>query len=149
MHFQYHGDRLVPFNQRLTFAKKLSDHILKGNHVVYMDEASVHMWLRQTRTWCTRENPILTPLQRNRGKGCTMMLGIGTCLARPVWHIADSTNKKDFVRFISKLREQLAINRYDTIYLCLDNASAHNCPYSLKHMKARNIEPLFQPPYSP
>ena len=55
------------------FAVKLAKVIASGNPLVYFDEAGFNLWLRNKRTWSPRALPIQYPLNKNRGKGITVM----------------------------------------------------------------------------
>jgi hypothetical protein len=56
-----------------TFGMKLAQVIASGVPLVYFDEASFNLWLRNRRTWTPKDEPIKYPLGRNRGKGITVM----------------------------------------------------------------------------
>ena len=55
------------------FAVQLAKVILSGRPLVYFDEASFNLWMRNRKTWTPRAEPIKYPLNRFRGKGVTVM----------------------------------------------------------------------------
>ena len=56
-----------------TFGMQLARVIASGVPLVYFDEASFNLWLRNRKTWTPKEEPIKYPLGRNRGNGITVM----------------------------------------------------------------------------
>ena len=55
------------------FAMRLAKTIAEGVPLLYFDEASFNLWLRNRRTWTPRVDPVKYPIGRNRGKGITVM----------------------------------------------------------------------------
>ena len=66
-----------------------------------------------------------------------------------IYMLAESTNTQDFRSFCTDIREKARLSEETTIYMVLDNASAHDNPKSRKKLRQLNIMPLFMPPYSP
>ena len=62
----------APLLQKLSI-QQLARVIASGGPLVYFDEASFNLWLRNRRTWTPRVEPVKYPLGRNRGKGITVM----------------------------------------------------------------------------
>jgi len=55
------------------FAVKLAKVIAAEEPLVYFDEASFNLWLRNRKTWTPKIEPVKYPLNKNRGKGITVM----------------------------------------------------------------------------
>ena len=55
------------------FAVRLAKVIAEGLPLLYFDEASFNLWLRNKRTWTPKIDPVKYPIGRNRGKGITVM----------------------------------------------------------------------------
>ena len=82
------------------------------------------MWLRSRRTWTPKSEPIKYPLNKNRGKGVTVMGAISQHLGKPVWSLEESTNSTAFKNFLRKLRGRFPL-RSTRVIVVLDNAKAH------------------------
>ena len=52
---------------------KLAKIIAEGLPLIYFDEASFNLWLRNKRTWTPKQEPVKYPIGKNRGKGITVM----------------------------------------------------------------------------
>ena len=68
--------------------------------IVYFDESSFNMWMRGNRNWTPHDKPIKWPLNQTRGSGITVLGGISTKLARPVFMQGYSTNKDNVIKFL-------------------------------------------------
>jgi hypothetical protein len=106
------------------FAVGLAKVIASGEPLVYFDEASFNLWLRSRRTWTPKTEPIKYPLNKNRGKGVTVMGAISQHLGKPVWSLEESTNSTAFKNFLRKLRGRFPL-RLTRVIVVLDNAKAH------------------------
>ena len=78
------------------FALRLAKVIAAGNPLVYFDEASFNLWLRNKRTWTPKLDPIKYPINKNRGKGITVMGAISQFLGKPLFTLEASTNSMAF-----------------------------------------------------
>ena len=52
---------------------KLAKIIAEGLPLIYFDEASFNLCLRNNRTWTPKLEPVKYPIGKNRGKGITVM----------------------------------------------------------------------------
>ena len=50
---------------------RLAKIIAEGLPLIYFDEASFNLWLRNKRTWTPKLEPVKYPIGKNRGKGIT------------------------------------------------------------------------------
>ena len=110
------------------FAYKLAKVVAAGKPLVYFDEASFNLWLRNRKTWSTRENPIKYPLGKLRGKGITVMGAISQGLKKPVFTLEDSTNAVAFMSFLKILRRRFTGPGARRVTIVLDNHKAHRNP---------------------
>ena len=130
------------------FGVRLAKVIASGKPLVYFDEASFNLWLRNKKTWTPRDEPIKYPLGQNRGKGITVMGAISQHLGKPVWSLEESTNSRAFMLFLEKLRGRFPL-RSTRVTIVLDNARAH-CISDAKQLADKlNLELMFMPPYTP
>ena len=82
----------------------------------------------------------MIPLNKKHLKNLTVYGAIGACLRRRVYHIAQSTNKRDFTTFIAKVREALVPQLANTrIHLVLDNHRAHHSRVAMQAMHNHNF----------
>jgi transposase len=115
---------------------------------VYFDEASFNLWLRAKRTWTPRELPIKYPLNKNRGKGITVMGAISPHLGKPLFTLESSTNSLAFQNFLKKLRQRFPLKQ-TRVYIVLENARAHITVEVKALAEELNLELMFMPPYTP
>ena len=130
------------------FAVKLSRAIADGVPLIYFDEASFNLWLRNKRTWTPKVEPVKYPLGRNRGKGITVMGAISQFMGKPLFSMEKSTNSVAFQRFLRLLRNRFKL-RSTRLHLVLDNARAHTTLESKQLAEELNIDLMFMPPYTP
>jgi transposase len=130
------------------YAVKLAQAIADGVPLVYFDEASFNLWLRNRRTWSPRVDPVKYPIGRNRGAGITVMGAISQFMGKPIFTLEKSTNSTAFQNFLRVLRQRFKV-RSIRLYLVLDNAKAHTNKESKLLAEELNIELLFMPPYTP
>jgi len=130
------------------FAMQLAKVIAAGTPLVYFDEASFNLWLRNRKTWTPVDEPIKYPLGRNRGKGITVMGAISQHLGKPLWSMEASTNSAAFVAFLHKLRQRFPLKK-TRVTIVLDNARAHLTAEAKKVAEELNFELMFMPPYTP
>ena len=130
------------------FGVRLAKVIASGKPLVYFDEASFNLWLRNKKTWTPKDEPIKYPLGRNRGKGITVMGAISQHLGKPLWSLEESTNSFAFMSFLEKLRGRFPL-KSTRVTVVLDNARAH-CTTNAKQLAEKlNLELMFMPPYTP
>ena len=90
---------------------------------------------------------MLIPLPKTRGKGFTVIGGLGSCIRGGFFgKIIRSTNKEDFVDFLESLATNL-LNTECKPWIVLDNHTAHHSHIG-KEALERLFRPLFLPPYS-
>ena len=86
------------------------------------------MWMRKRYSWCTRENPVRMHLNKDRGKGITIMGAIGHRLPFGVFGIAKSTNQVEVGEFLKRLRGAVSPSPFtnnERIVLVVDNHPSH------------------------
>ena len=102
--YQYNQSLAVPPELRLNFALRLAELRDKNQILVYLDEASFHLWLKKTHTWTDPDRPVRIILGQDRCKGRTVFGAISTSLNKPVFSIEESTTKEALHRFLFQLR---------------------------------------------
>ena len=130
------------------FGMQLAKVIAAGTPLVYFDEASFNLWLRNRKKWTPNEEPIKYPLGRNRGKGITVMGAISQHLGKPLFTLEVSTNSTAFKSFLRKLRQRFPL-RKTRVTIVLDNARAHQTTDVKALAEELNLELMFMPPYCP
>lgn len=78
--------------------------------LVYFDETSCNMWMRKRMTWSTRLNPVKMTLNKDRGKGVTVLGAIGMRLPQGVFQLAKTTNQHEVAEFLTEIRMALTKN---------------------------------------
>ena len=131
------------------FAVSLAKVIAIGRPLVYFDEASFNLWMRNRKTWTPRDQPIKYPLKKCRGKGITVMGAISQHLTKPLFTLETSTNSQAFVQFLKQLRKRFPRQGSTPVTIVLDNAKAHHTQEVKKIAKKLNFELMFMPPFSP
>ena len=127
---------------------QLAKVIAEGKPLVYFDEASFNLWLRNRKTWTPSDDPIKYPLGRNRGKGITVMGAISQHLGKPLFTLETSTNGSAFMEFLIKLRQRFPL-KSTRVTIVLDNHKAHRTADVSALAKKLNFQFMFMPPYSP
>jgi hypothetical protein len=107
------------------FTIRLAALIKQGAPVLYFDEASFNVWMRNRRTWTSRERPVKMVINERRIPGLTVFGAISSSLSKPVFMIGKSTNKEEVLQFFKKIRASSWFTRDTTLYVVLDNARAH------------------------
>ena len=92
--------------------------------------------------------PIKYPLNKNRGKGITVMGAISQHLGKPLFTLETSTNSKAFAQFLRLLRARFPLKK-TRVNMVLDNARAHVTVEVKTLAEELNIELMFMPPYTP
>ena len=87
-------------------------------------------------------------LNKNRGKGITVMGAISPHLGKPLFTMESSTNSLAFCEFLGKLRQRFPL-RSTRVTIVLDNAKAHRTFDAQRVAKELNLELMFMPPYTP
>ena len=60
--------------------------------MIYFDEAAFNVWMRNRRTWTSRERPVKMVINQTRLKGLTVFGAISSQMSKPVFMIGKSTN---------------------------------------------------------
>jgi len=113
------------------------------------------MWMRRRTTWSSCYRPVKFRLNKDRGRGVTILGAIGECLPRMVTTLAYSTNREAVVDFLRSLRSAFSpdyLNRQEplaTLVVVLDNHRAHITSEVAEEARQLKIELLFLPPYCP
>ena len=106
------------------FAVELAKKTRAGLPLIYFDEASFNLWLRNRRTWTPKDFPIRMVLNKSRGAGITVFGAISVNMNKPLFTLETSTNSKAFYDFLGKLRKRFKNNNH-RLTVVLDNARAH------------------------
>ena len=142
----------VPLAQTQGFVVELARRIERDENIVYFDETSCNMWMRKRYAWSSRDHPVRMHLNKDRGKGVTIMGAIGHRLPKGVFSLARTTNQQEVGEFLHKLRDVVTPNRFavnERIVLVLDNHPSHGTDLVRGLARQLNVELLFLPPYSP
>ena len=59
------------------FAVQIARLIVERKNLVYFDESSFNVWLRNRRTWCTSDRPVKMSINKDRLRGITVFGAIG------------------------------------------------------------------------
>ena len=102
--YQYYQALTRGPQQKYNFAVRLAQLRDRNEIVVYLDEASFHLWLKKTHTWTRADRPVRILLGQNRCNGVTVIGAISTSLNRPVFALEKSTNSEVFGKFLVELR---------------------------------------------
>ena len=145
--YQYYQALKKGPEQRFNFAVRLSQLLEFDEPIVYMDEASFHLWLRKTHTWTYSDRPVRIVLGQNRCSGITVFGAIGAHMDLPAFSLETGTTGEAFGRFLKKIRVWMDTDR--KLYLVLDNAPAHRTQVNRDLAARLNIELLYMPPYTP
>jgi transposase len=145
--YQYYQALKKGPEERFNFAVRLSQLLEFDEPIVYMDEASFHLWLRKTHTWTYSERPVRIVLGQNRCSGITVFGAIGAHMDLPAFSLETGTTGEAFGRFLKKIRVWMDTDR--KLYLVLDNAPAHRTQVNRDLAARLDIELLYMPPYTP
>jgi hypothetical protein len=77
----------------MAFSLHLARLVQQKKSLVYFDESSFHMWMRNSKTWTPPDYSVKWAYPKFRGTGITIFGAIGTCLEKPVFMKASTTNK--------------------------------------------------------
>jgi transposase len=132
-----------------SFTIKLAALIKSGAPVLYFDEAAFNVWMRNRRTWTSRERPVKMVINERRLPGITVFGAISSALSKPVFMIGKSTNKEEVLSFFRLIRQTSWFTKETKLYIVLDNARAHIGTIVKTYCEEHNIELLFMPGYSP
>ena len=92
----------------MTFSLHLARLVKEKKALVYFDESSFHMWMRNTRTWSPPDLSVKWAHPKFRGHGITVYGAISTSFDRPVFMQGQSTNKQNVMTFLGQLRRSFA-----------------------------------------
>lgn len=115
--------------------------------VIYFDQSSFNVWLRNRRTWSTADRPVKMPIKKDRLHGITVFGAVGEQMTMPVFMQATSTNWQDTIRFLKLLRE--AEPSDSRLYMVADNHRAHYKAEVQEEADRLNIEFVFLPSGTP
>jgi hypothetical protein len=123
-YMSYNGFKITTA-ERKRYSIKLKEIIDSSKALIYVDEASFNTWKRASKTWAPRYKIVNIPLANSRNRGVTVYGAIGTCLKKAVFTREEKTCTEGFLRFLEKVRKQLAGPRNELIYMVADGAMAH------------------------
>ena len=132
----------------LTFSLHLARLIKEKMPLVYFDESSFHMWMRNTRTWTPPDYSVKHAFPKFRGTGITVFGAISTSFEQPVFVKSTSTNKEGVLRFLPLLRKSF-VDPDQKVFVVLDNHPSHHTKDVTALAANLNFELMFLPPYSP
>ena len=145
--YQYYQAQAVPPQLRYNFAARLAELRDKNRILIYIDEASFHLWLKKTHTWTKAERPVRIVLGQDRCKGRTVFGAISTSLNGGVFSIEESTTKEATGRFLRKIRHALQTD--EKAYIVLDRHASHKSHDTAELAAELNFELLLMPPHTP
>ena len=146
--FGEHSKPVQRCDERTVFASRLRDIIAADEPLIYFDECSFNAWLRSSHSWTSGTGPMMVPLPQKRGKGFTVMGGLGNCIRGGFFgKIVQSTNKADFVEFLQELIPRLTPETKVKPWIVLDNHTAHHSKVGSAALE-RLCRPLWLPAYS-
>ena len=144
--------------ERLAFAKQLRELTNNPrNRIVYLDETSFNVIYRPLKCWQQVEAPIQVQLMSKRPSNVTLYGAISNTIAKPVIHVASSTNGRDFRTFLQLIRARISrrqLRQQRTTIIVLDNHSAHKSEIVRAYierdqrMTKHRFQLTFQPAYS-
>jgi len=76
---------------------------MAGREVLFLDETSFNLWMRKSRIWMRRCNPIRVKINQGCLKYVTLYGAISSKQERFFYQIASATNSSNSVLFIDKL----------------------------------------------
>ena len=90
-----------------------------------MDETTVNMWLTKRKTWSYQCDPLVLPLQPDRGNSRTIIGAIGGDPFKCHTKIFNKTDTQNVICFLKGLIETEKHDLRDVI-IVTDNHSAHH-----------------------
>ena len=117
--------------------------------IVYLDETTMNSWCALKKAWFFKGQKFVVPVNSDRGKNFTIYGAVGACLVNKYsyFELHDSTNKVDFMRYITNLATEIRPGLRVKPWLVLDNHRAH-CGADRMEIMERFFEVKFTPPYS-
>jgi len=109
----------------MTFSLHLARLVKERKPLVYFDESSFHMWMRNTRTWTPPDLSVKWVFPKFRGNGITVFGAISTSFDKPVFMSGKSTNKQNVAKFFGLLRKSFA-DPDEKVFVVLDNHPSHH-----------------------
>ena len=94
-------ERMVDEADIQRYTLDLARRIVKGEKIIYMDESSVNLWMKNRQTWCNYSRPVRMQLNKFRGNGITVFGAIGSCLPKAVFMQSHTTSAANFLPFLS------------------------------------------------
>lgn len=132
----------------MTFALHLARLVKERQPLVYMDEASFNMWMRNNRTWTRPDCSVKWVFPKFRGAGVTLFGAVSQYIHNPVFMKAKSTNRNDMLKFLPLVRRQF-VDSDQWVYLVLDNHRCHHTKEVTDLARSLRFELMFLPPYCP
>ena len=83
---QLHAESLEPnkkYIERMVFAFKLNKIISQNKPLIYMDETTFNLFMKQSKGWYYKEDEFEVPLPKKREEGFTLMGALGNCMHKP------------------------------------------------------------------
>ena len=123
-------------------SKQIAELMMKGKHLVYVDECTFNSWQVPSRSW-TRQDTIIN-MPSNRGKSITIIGAISEKMGGVHFKIFHGSNNTDtFKEFTRDMLKK--IHGQATVFM--DNLTAHHT-LVVKDMFTERVEQRFIPAYS-
>ena len=120
----------------------ISQLMMAGKQVIYIDESQFHKQLVCERVWLKKDMTLRKP--DGRGRGVTVVGAISEKQGLIHYSIIQESNiTQTFSNFISELVHKIK----GEAYVFMDNLSVHNAKVVKDHFNDR-IKQMFLPPYS-
>ena len=115
-----------------------------------MDEASMNSWTRPSSTYMPRGYNVPITISSARFSGITMFGCLGKCVkGNFIYQLHKSTNQVTARQFFRFIRTEATVSQDETIYVVMDNHSAHRTHLTLQLMNELNLKPVFMSSNSP
>ena len=74
---------------------------------VYFDESTFNTWQTNQRTWQKKARPITIVIPETRWGRCTIFGGVGACLTKPTFMMANRTGGDETLDFLRMVKTNL------------------------------------------
>lgn len=135
---------------RQNFAKRIFEYWRCNKRVYWLDQTSVHVWMKKSSTWAgTRERSYL-PMQSTKGSNTTIMGAIDLNGKDAYFDVMEKNNSDCIVIFLTNLIQHFheTFRSVQTAVLVMDNYSAQKTDDVLNLCGAKFIEICYLPTYS-
>lgn len=129
-------------SERFEFAQALQAQDVLNT--IYLDETSFNPEQKPGKTWQHTAEKLVFVHPSYRPKSLTVYGACGMTID-PVFHVAHSTNKEDFLEFLKKVKTAVGDRNISVV---LDNHKAHKAEVVNEYCRINNIQMMFMPPYS-